>query len=72
MKEFYNAPRVLAHFLDLWDEEEITQELNFPTFPFSSQKEADLHTKNEINIWIVESGNRKNDTELELSYWEAI
>ncbi len=72
MKEFYNKSRVMVHLLDLWEEVNYHQELNFPTFPFSSEKAANEHTRNEIDIWIANEGNHKYDTSLELSYWEAI
>jgi hypothetical protein len=72
MKEFYNTSRVLAHFIDLWDEDPISQEINFITYPFDSEREALDYTKQQINIWIANEGNLKFDTELELSYWEAL
>lgn len=72
MKEFYNHSRVLAHFKDIWTDELISQELNFITYPFDSEKAANDYTAKQINIWIDQEAKYKFDTDVELSYWEKL
>jgi hypothetical protein len=72
MIEFYNKPRVLAHFKDLFTDEIIHQEIGFITYPFDSQKDANEYTLEQVLRWAEDNAQTKYETSVELSYWEAM
>lgn len=71
-KEYYNASRILATLEDQWTGKIYEREINFPTFPFTTQERADEFTTHNIQDWIITRGNKQHETALKLIGWKRL
>jgi len=58
-QEFYNWPRVEVVLKSETTGKTYKQEINFNTWPYSSEMAAKKATESNIQKWIKENGNRK-------------